>query len=92
VIVLGMFTAPPEPVYSAMVIVPLLVVYCHWACADGGKIKSSSGANFTAQAALDDATAQSEYLMFLALLGSPSADRWLLIVHLRSLPDALHYG
>ena len=30
-VVLGMVTAPPEPVYLVMVIVPLLVVKVNWA-------------------------------------------------------------
>jgi hypothetical protein len=36
-VVLGMITAPPEPVYDVMVIVPLLVVKVNWASAANGK-------------------------------------------------------
>ena len=48
-----MTTAPLEPVYLVMVIVPPFVVKVNWACtAAGSASTSSSGSNFTAQAVL----------------------------------------
>jgi hypothetical protein len=41
-IVLGMVTAPPEPVYPEIVIVPLLVVQVNWACPAAGSASNSS--------------------------------------------------
>jgi hypothetical protein len=37
-----MVTAPPEPVYPVMVIVPLLVVKVNWACTAAGSANNSS--------------------------------------------------
>src|SRR3954469_14724656 len=42
VIILGIVTAPPGPVYPVMVIVPLLVVNVNWACTTVGKASSSN--------------------------------------------------
>jgi len=45
----GMVTSPPGPVYPVMVMVPLLVVKVNWACATAGIVKSSSGRSHEAQ-------------------------------------------
>src|ERR1035441_8512248 len=39
-IVLGIITAPPGPVYPVMVIAPLLVVKVNWACTTAGSVTS----------------------------------------------------
>src|ERR1035441_8551989 len=62
-VVLGMVTSPPEPVYPAMVIVPLLVVQVNWACTAAGKVKSSSGTSLVVQAVL-----KREAIVFAKLL------------------------
>src|ERR1035437_2680066 len=41
-VVLGMVTAPPGPVYLVMVIAPLLVVYLNWAGTAAGSVNSNS--------------------------------------------------
>jgi hypothetical protein len=41
-VVLGMITAPPEPVYPVMVIAPLLVEKVNWACTAAGSINSNN--------------------------------------------------
>src|ERR1035438_6632036 len=45
--VVGMVTAPPGPVYPVMVIVPLLVVKVNWACTTTGSASSSSRGSST---------------------------------------------
>ena len=40
-VMLGIVTAPPEPVYFVMLIVPLLVVKLNWACTVAGSAKNS---------------------------------------------------
>src|ERR1017187_6884950 len=53
-VVSGMVTAPPGPVYPVMVIAPLLVVQVNWACATAGSANSnSSGSSLLSQAALN---------------------------------------
>src|ERR1017187_7007741 len=42
-VVPGMVTHPPGPVYAVMVIAPLLVVKVNWACTTPGSANSSSG-------------------------------------------------
>ena len=44
-VVLGITTTPPGPVYPVMVIAPLLVVKVNWAWTTAGSIKSSSSAS-----------------------------------------------
>src|SRR5437867_3619483 len=51
-IVLGMVTAPPEPVYPVMVIAPLLVVMVNWAFTTVGSVKSSTSGSSVAHALL----------------------------------------
>ena len=41
-VVLGIVTAPPEPVYPVMVMVPLLVVKVYWACTTAGSANSNA--------------------------------------------------
>jgi len=45
-IVLGMVTAPPEPVYPVMVIAPLLFVKVNWACATAGNANNNSSGRY----------------------------------------------
>ena len=52
-VVLGMVTSPPGPVYPVMVIAPLLVTKVNWACTAGGRAHSSSGSRPMVQAALN---------------------------------------
>src|ERR1039458_1391038 len=49
-IVLGMVTAPPGPVYPVMVIAPLFVVKVNSACTTAGSANSSSASSLVAQA------------------------------------------
>jgi hypothetical protein len=41
-VLLGIVTAPPGPVYPVMVIVPLLVVQVNWACTTAGGVSSTN--------------------------------------------------
>ena len=50
-VVSGIVTAPPVPVYLVMVTVPLLVVKSNWACTGVDSIKSSNRSSLVAQAA-----------------------------------------
>src|ERR1017187_5728862 len=46
-VVLGMSTAPPEPVYPLMVIVPLLVVRMNWPSTTTGSVNSNKSGSST---------------------------------------------
>jgi len=49
-VMLGMVTAPPGPVYPVMVIAPLLVVKLNWAFTTTGIARSSGDISMAAQA------------------------------------------